>query len=322
MAGFFKKNKHRTVIPRWRLFEVTTRLGELSNVHKRVRARGNDVSIADLVRDFKEYPTIWHAADLMSVAFVGAHDAAGREAAEFVMAHAADAAPPAVDLAKKMLHGFPSPEPQILPWDTIVHTERKQLIDYNWDATRWCDLGLAHTVRGNKTNAIRCLIVATQLAPTNRFIVRSAVRCFMHWGEPDRAQSIVRKALENSNDPWLVSAEIAATTARGRRPKNVAEARLLVGDRSIQPHHISELATALAGLEIDSGSRRRTLLFLERGLEDPTENSVAQVEWMLTERKIDTPLVDHMDGVPRLFRGQGPRPLLGGRLDRSSSIRA
>jgi tetratricopeptide (TPR) repeat protein len=304
MAGFFNKNKHRTVLPRWRLFDITTKLGELSSVRDNIPAKHDVSSLAGLVSDFEQHQSVWHAADLLSTAFAIGQNNVAHGAAKFILAHSDDVAPPAVELANRVLFGLETNDSPAPGWDVLVRDDRRHLIEYNWDATRWCDLGLAHTVLGNKTNAVRSLVIATQLAPTNRFIVRSAVRCFMHWNEPDRAQSVLRVALQQTNDPWLAAADIAASLALHRRPQNVVAAKLIVADRSIHVHHISELATAIGSLELESGSTRKAKQFFGLGLEDPTENSVAQIEWMLAERNIDAPSIEHVDHVPRLYEAK------------------
>lgn len=304
MAGFFNKKKHRTLIPRWRLFAVTTQLGELNSVRDAVRPQLPSSGLDELVSEFGAHQTLWHAFDLLSAAFAAGQPEAAHAAAEFILARRDEAAEPVIDLALTVVGHPARAKVEATEWKDRVRYNRRSLVEHAADSTRWADLGLAHTILGNRQNAIRSLTVATQLAPRNRFVVRAAVRCFMHWGEPDRAQAALRIALEGNNDPWLLAADIATTVARRRRPRNVNVAKLVAEDRSIHFHHVSELATAIASLEVESGSARRAKPFLRIGMEDPTENSVAQLEWIITERNIDAPSIEHVESVPLLFEAK------------------
>ena len=303
MAGIYKK-KNRTMMPRWRLFNDTANLGDLTSIRERMDFQYDEGALAQLSVAFELSQTILHAADLLSTSFVVGRSDLAEKAARFLLDHRDDVADPALQLAQAVLGGPTSNLSPEIPWEIQARSDRSHLHRAPHDPVRWADLGLAQTILGSKRNALRCLIVASQLAPRNRFVVRAAVRCFMHWDEPDRAQAVLGKALAGSNDPWLLVADMAVRRVRGRRPQNVNNAKAVVNDRSIVPHHISELATAIVGLELESGSLRSARRFLERGMTDPTENAVAQVEWWMTEKQLVWENIQEINTVPRLYEAK------------------
>jgi len=121
--------------------------------------------------------------------------------------------------------------------------------------------------------------IALQLATTNRFVLRSACRLFVHLDDPERAHEILVKSDRTPHDPWLMAAEIAVGRIAEKRPKLIKPARRMVSGGKFTSSHISELASALATLELESGSLRKSKKLFKLSLIEPTENSIAQFAW-------------------------------------------
>lgn len=121
--------------------------------------------------------------------------------------------------------------------------------------------------------------VALSSAPDARFILRCAARLYLHANEPDRAHHILLRAKATPWDPWLIAAELAVAPAAGVRAEFAFEGRQLLSAGRFAPIHVTELASALATLELHNGNRKRSRKIFERALECPTENTIAQVEW-------------------------------------------
>ena len=81
------------------------------------------------------------------------------------------------------------------------------------------------------------------------------------------------------SDPWLLAAEIALGSIIDKGRRRVKHARRMIAGGRFEPKQVSELASALATLELSSGSIRKAKRLLALSLEDPTENSVAQAIW-------------------------------------------
>ena len=52
-------------------------------------------------------------------------------------------------------------------------------------------------------------MVALQLAPTNRHVLRSASRLFLHLDDSERAYDIIAQSDATVDDPWLIAAELS-----------------------------------------------------------------------------------------------------------------
>ena len=166
-------------------------------------------------------------------------------------------------------------------WKDRVASSRVFLASFPDDALEWVDLALAHTVLGNKAAAERAIRVALSLAPHNRFVLRAAARLYVHNEDLEHAQSILTRNPATIYDPWLLSAEIAIASARKSTSRLATQGRRLSDNQSFRNYDRSELAMALATLEYESGgSKKRTKKFQRLALMDPTENTVAQADWL------------------------------------------
>ena len=151
----------------------------------------------------------------------------------------------------------------------------------------WSNLSISYATIGQTEKAKMAMYVAMNLAKNNRFILRSASRCFMHLGEPDRAVAILNKSGLCAIDPWIASAEIAISESTGLKSKCIGKAKDLIENNNLTPFSRSELAVSLGTIEIKSGSLRRAKKIMREALIDPTENALAQVEWAASLFKID-----------------------------------
>jgi tetratricopeptide (TPR) repeat protein len=203
-------------------------------------------------------------------------------------------APPlALRLAHRILQkAAPRPDDTQVNWRERVASSRTFLNSFLDDPIEWVDLALAHTILGNKTAAERAIRVALLLAPHNRFVLRASARLYVHNEDLEHAQSILTRNPATVYDPWLLSAEIAIASARKTTSRLAVQGRRLSDNQSFRNYDRSELAMALATLEHESGgSRKRTKKLLRLALIDPTENTVAQADW-LANRDSD---LDHVN---------------------------
>jgi Flp pilus assembly protein TadD len=142
------------------------------------------------------------------------------------------------------------------------------------------DLAYLYAVRGVYVKADRAVRIALNLAPSNRFILRSAARFFVHVDRPDAAHDLIRRSPGYKEDPWLLAAEVSVALAAKRTPWSTREAFSLLGEGKFAPHHLSELNSALGTLEFNSGNSNRAKKLLRRSLLKPNDNSLAQAKWI------------------------------------------
>ena len=156
-----------------------------------------------------------------------------------------------------------------------MHDVRRKLNAYPRNPILWTNLARLYTSLGVQDKATRAMRVALSLAPENRFILRAASRLCLHQGEPEEAHQILLRAPNLTADPWLLAAEIATASARGKTSRLVKTGRNLLESPRHSPFDLSELASALGTLEIMEGNRRAAHRLITVSLGKPTENSIA-----------------------------------------------
>jgi tetratricopeptide (TPR) repeat protein len=278
----FLGEQNRRVLPRWRDFETTLRLGELRNLKPREAVSREDSEI--VARRFFEWqhnPTIWHAADLLNSAFVIGNNESRREAVEFILHNRALAPPLLVSFAEQFtqqvgkvdaVHG----EEELSKW---LHVVRARLTDEPRNAIQWVELSRLYILRGESARALKAMTVAAALGPNSRFVVRCAARLFLHAHDTRKALSVIRNAAGSKRDPWLLAAEIAVASA-SQLPSTLARiGKLRNEDEALSMFERTELSSALATLELENGKTRHARQLFRRSMASPNENSAAQVEW-------------------------------------------
>ena len=284
MSGF-STDKDRKVIPRWRSFDKTLGLQELRSVapprtHQKVTADFMTPKIMDWLKN----QTIGHAADLVGAALTLGIEGEAIGAAKFLLQEGSNSSPWARELAKRVLK-IPDTTETVLGPKSVkdlyvqVKIYRDLLRTEPKDPIIWVELSRVYACLGLGKKADRCMTIALQLAMNNRFILRSASRLWIHLDDPERAHHIIVKADRTRHDPWLLAAEIAIGSIAEKTPRHVKDARRMLSEGKLSSNHISELASALATLELGSGSVKKSKKLFDRSLEDPTENSIAQIAW-------------------------------------------
>lgn len=295
MVGFSPK-RDRRIIPRWRHFFATLSRDELSSAKPFGHARSSMVEgdlLAQKLADWREHQTVGYAADLVGTALVLARSNEVLDAARFLLKGDSGATTLAKELAdvalKRGVQSSLSTAPS-LSWQRFVQLQpeyerkqigilRRKLRQEPQDPVGWVELSLAHTIFGHRDKAKSCMAVALQLAQENRFVLRCASRLWFHLGDPEIAHDIIYRAESTPHDPWLVAVEIATAGAARRPPKLVGIGRRMVANSKFHPIHVSELASALATLDLESGKIKQARRLFVKSLNHATENSLAQFIW-------------------------------------------
>lgn len=160
-----------------------------------------------------------------------------------------------------------------------ISSLRKWLADHPKDALTWLDLGRLHASTGNLNSASKAVTTALALSPDSRTILRASSRFFLHAHEPDRALKLLDRSARTPQDPWLLAGHIAISSIVGKPSKYTKKAKLAVMSGRLSPRDLTELASSLATVELESGSNKDAKRLFAVALEDPNENSLAQAEW-------------------------------------------
>jgi tetratricopeptide (TPR) repeat protein len=305
-VGTFLEDKDRHVIPRLRSFKTTLALGELDPAELRDAGskpiEGADSSLRSKIRDWNEHGTISFASDLVSAAFVLRQPDRAKDAAEFLLSQKSAVPKAAVEIAARILQPDGTGRRQIevgevnLPHmndiSRRIHSMRCKLANEPRNSILWVELSRAYAYLGLAEKAERAMDVAVRLGPTNRFILRSASRLYVHVDKLGKAHKVLQRAESTKYDPWLLSAEIAAASAATRSSQFVGIGQRMLLDDSLSAFEKNELASAIGTLELSHGKVKSGRNLFRQALIDPTENSVAQVDWALRKRHLDPLGVD------------------------------
>lgn len=325
MPGFIKKDD-RHIVPRWQSFRDTVRTGELDSAEVAVPHK-HALVVADFLStrlaDWKRNNTVGHASDL-----VGAGVALGRrqevgEAAKFLLRTDSNVSQWARELAHDALGRSPNEDSDSLTLEPArfakmlharVRSFRQMLRIEPNDPITWVELARNHAALGHTHQAHRNILTALQLAKDNRFVLRSSARFFLHHKKADMAHRIVLKAESTRYDPWLVATELAIGCIRGGHPNLVKVARRMLADNNIREGHLSELASALATLELQSGNYKGAKKLFRRSLIRPTENSLAQAIWV-SQRHFIIGSYEEFQSVTNMYEARALRAVRKGDWD-------
>ena len=276
----------RRIVPRWRPSWVSTRLDELTSLVPRSAPWQPNVSELEmLLHDWKAHRTSAFAADVVGVALVLGQRDLAREAATTLLE--IDVPAPAAMLAWEILRVAPAgpqhrEEPPLVGEAERrgrVKSLRARLAEMARNPLMWVDLAREYVILGQNDHALRAIRAAVALAPTSRFVLRSAARFYLHRGDPGRAHDLLRRSPVAQRDPWVLAAEIATATVADRTSSLIKVGRRMIEGERLANAHLTELASALATLEMDAGNRRGARKLFLQALAAPTENTVAQASW-------------------------------------------
>lgn len=277
----------RRLLPRWHSFARAVDMGELRSsggVAPSLAQAPVDVYLDRKLAEWNDTPSVPVAVDVLSSAVALGVIRKFESVGWWLLRHRAELAPAVVDLAelaahdrvvtRRLSHAVESAR-------EMVSTIRRIVTDNPRDAVLYSDLALCHAVLGNLEASRRAMVIATQLAPDNRHVLRAACRFWIHYGDPEHARALLLRSPRTRRDPWLAAAELAVSSYAGKAPRSTRAAAELLDARNLEAHHLSELAGAMGTLEALDGNRKRARTLFAQSLEEPTENAVAQAVWAM-----------------------------------------
>lgn len=285
MTSYLPKTD-RNILPRWRSLLFTSQAEELRSHQGEDQAKLNSISsgaVSARLMEFTRSPGIHTAADLLATSLDNRDSSAANEAVKYLESYRMDMYPALQRLvgAYCRLNSSASSVPKLLvPTEIqeLIHSIKRVLQLNPSDAILRVELSRLYNLLGQKRSAVSAMEVSLGIAQENRFVVRAASRLYMHLEDHERARHVlVRSGMKA--DPWIVATELAVSTRMGVAPRFWKHASKLL-KRDIAPFHLAELNTAVSKLEAQSGGVRKARRFAEQAMVDPTENVIAQVEWL------------------------------------------
>lgn len=300
MAIINKLNRRR-VIPNWRDFNSTLQNGELQcQLNKPFKIPGTENLLRELIDDFNKNPSLGIAADLLSSAYIldAQENPAVIDAINLINVNQEKSSESLLDLTKKI---SVKEVEEIKNHDYLIESKpnsdvayinhiRKSISFFKWklrdqplNPIGWVEISRLYSLLGQIEQSEKAMRIALALDPNNRFIIRSAVRLFIHNDKVEEAYYHIRRAEALKYDPWLLSTEIATSCILERRPKFTKESIDLLESKNYSDSSLTELSSSLGTLEFYNGSNKKARGLFRKSLIAPNDNSLAQIEWISTE---------------------------------------
>lgn len=280
----------RRVVPRWRSSWVTATTSEAKP--KKTASRPQEVvakianEVSAQAQEFAASESVPVASELMFLAAtVGNIDLAKRAARAIIANSDQIGSRQLILTAQQVLEGGTREHVEASSRDFVRRARSLLAIDYA-NPVLLIDAARELTAMQQERAALRYVRAATALAPKSRFILRAAVRYYLHIGEHELAHSLLQRSPLLGGDPWIQAAEVAVSTVRGRTsPLVKRKSRSLAEAKNIEAE-LSELASAVATAELLSGENKRAKVLFKHALSNPNDNSLAQAEWAATTLKL------------------------------------
>lgn len=293
-----EESKPRNIVPRWRSSSLTSRTSEANfGLARPAIDYASDLGLSN--SEFEQTPTVPIAAELMFLAKEAGVADLTLKAANFLLTKENSVSSSSlINFAKRVSEELPMAAPATHKSGAPFLKEARQLLAIEYrNPVLLVDVARELTSMGHHQGALRYIRAAIAMAPESRFVVRSSARYFLHIGEYEYAHDILRRAPNIKSDPWLQASEVAVATIR-KRPslltkntfRSLLEAKHIGQERS-------ELACAVATMELNSGANKNAKQLFNKTLVHPNDNSLAQAEWaaerlklVVDERVLNTPL--------------------------------
>jgi len=169
--------------------------------------------------------------------------------------------------------------------DFVRDARRLLAIDFR-NPVLLMDVARELTARRQERAALRYVRAAAGMAPESRFVVRSAARYYLHVGDHEQAHHLLRASPLIATDPWVQASEIAVATVRGRASALARQAGRFLAAQKVVARDTTELASAIANVELLSGAEKRAKQLFQKALASPNDNSLAQAEWAAARLKL------------------------------------
>ena len=268
--------QNRLVIPKWRDFESTKMLGELQGTGKN--------NIKSFEKEFKAKREEWRSKkDFISamelLIYDEIEDKDVLDAIEYIKSHNYDNY--ASGLIIDNIHAITLKD---IKTSINIYELKKILEKYPRNAIRWVDLSLCYTNIGKKEKAMNAMKVAVQIDKNNRFVIRSAVRLFLHYNEFDYAYYILKKSNLLNHDPWINATYIAVSQLLKKNISNINESKYFIESNNFSKFDISELACSIGTLQLENGRDKEAKKMFKESIIDPNDNVAAQLQWISKNR--------------------------------------
>jgi len=278
----FNDYEKKLVIPRWLDYTKAARSHEFAFPREKpfVVNAITQRRLVDDFADFKSSPLPHKAADLMGAAFVVGEMSMARDLAKYVKGNIA-LQKPALALADSILG---EAHRKLAPTDVSkrIAIDKMFLNEFPQNPFAWVERARCYTILGQFGKAEKCIRIAINLAPADRYVIRSAVRFFLHIDKVEEAWHYIKRSLETQFDPWLKATEVNVAEVM---KKSVRKLKWLLSANTSPAniYQFSELIESFGMLELMNGNDHRAKKHFKLAWSNPSPNVVTHSEWIVRE---------------------------------------
>jgi tetratricopeptide (TPR) repeat protein len=280
MLGIRDKQK-RCVIPKWLSLDDIVKRRDIAvpRLKPFVLDSFTHSKMEEDYREFKNNPNPLVASDLMGSAFVVGEHRIATEVASYVK-QAGSLPNPTIELANKILNVQTANNRPVTDIHIKISQLKRKLSFSPKNPLLWVELARLYTIKGQLEKAKRAITTALALAPSNRYVIRSAARFYIHCDDLESAWHYAKRALALCYDPWIDATLINIGLMLEKSPPKVSKnIPLELPTAMLFPY--SELFETRALLEMETGNDRKAKKLFRTAWSDPSENVVTHGEWVL-----------------------------------------
>lgn len=280
----------RRVVPRWRDFRKTTFTGELSGYSAIALPSnvGDSPYLLEHLESWKEDQSIDIASEILFHCLTISRPGMAIEQATYLNGQAEFLTASLNNLVTEVLEGKKEIEiPLSSSGEDLsnlnkqiyseIHRLKSILKEWPNNAIYWVEIARLYVTLGLQKKADRAIKNALQLAPTNRYVFRSAIRFYLHIGDPEYIFRLFSQYGALYHDPWVLASYVALQDVIKKKNFRIRQIRNLV--LKLPEEHTTELAGALATLELNNGAIKSAKKLFNKSIVYPNDNSLAQVVW-------------------------------------------
>ncbi len=285
----------RRILPRWKGSKDAISQSEFNSLKPQAKVKVDSRNlIAESSQAFEKFKTIGTAAELISISRLTGQNDRAEPAISFVLKNQEIVPASLLSLAKSIRENDVS----LVVGIDAANNDRSMTVAQTRHLLRlkpdnpvlWSDMARHYASEGDKRQAVRCMKTALGLAPNHRWMLRTTARFLVHQDDAVAAHKLIANHPRTKHDPWLMAAELACAQVASRSPKFWKQANDALKWEHFAPLHTSELATAVAMMELEVGERKKARKLVQKALVVPTENTLAQVFWAQENRHLNEPL--------------------------------
>lgn len=304
---------NRKLLPRWRPYIKTAKAGELNSLSNSHTPLVNELSenlLKTEIDKWRKDKSLAVATDVLGTAVLSNKTIDLTEIAEFIVNNE-NAPATSLEISRNILSNKENPldfvfiEKPIHNHLAILNNLKKRVKEEPRNTIVYVDLALHYTILGQYDKAKKALNIALKLAPNNRFVLRSAARFFIHIDKKEIAHKILRRSEIGAYDPWVAASEIAVANFADNPSRFAKNGIKELSNKKYHDKDLSELASALATLEMTHGKHKKSNQLFKQSLIEPNDNTVAQAEWAIRHGQSKLHLDDHiLNSVPCAFEAK------------------